>query len=398
MPSRTKSRTSNIAAAVTRQVERAISEKMAPGKPRKKRSAGGGSRSNHPVNALMPSLSSEGASYAAGLAHPFSDMADGCKIPEPYAQATVTHKMHVAHTITSDAAGSFDFVVVPHLLFSAAQFVGTSAGLSTFTPVNKPAGVTYFRFLSPAQLDATYSSYRVVACGVRIKSNVGFSDTAGRVYVARIPASNEQPGTSFQVGATLAGAAAAGGVPFNGVGVAQNIQTLPKAQSFTIAELHAESGVELNMHPVGPSALNFLDGALSTDEAGLSIGADRWQPSYYSTRGMQMLVFYGDGLKASTQVLTVELIVHVEGVPKVANATTLTLLPSGLKAQVMSNPMEALRIHGAAAAAPFAVKLREKAMHELEARAKTAGKNLLGKFAKRGLGRIAGEVLGLGAL
>ena len=299
--------------------------------------------------------------------------------------------------------GCSDFVFIPHLLFSGVQFVGTSTGLSSFTPTNKPAGVNYFRFIDLTTLDSIYSSYRVVAVGLRLKSNVGYTDTAGRVYAARIPCSNEQPGDQFGAAMTLAGAAASSNIPFNGVGVAQNIQTLPKACSYTVAELHAESGVELNLHPVGPSALNFLDARNVGQEAGIAIpGATSlslaWTPNFFSTRGMQMLVLYGEGLKASTQVMTLEMVVHVEGTPKVAVSTSLALLPSGLKSQVSNNPLETLKIHCAAAAAPMAVKLREKAMHELEARAKMAGKKLIGNFVKKGIGRAAGEVLGLGML
>ena len=134
MPSRRINRNSPMLLALTKQVEKSVADKLSAPNTSTKKKRGtkqAPASSGHPVNALISTLSPEGASYAAGLSHPFSDMADGCRIPEPYAQATVTHKMHVAHTITTDATGSFDFVFIPHLLFSGVQFVGTSNGLSS---------------------------------------------------------------------------------------------------------------------------------------------------------------------------------------------------------------------------------------------------------------------------
>jgi len=370
------------------------------------------SRPNSRTSYATPTrgLSVPGEAYKNALVHPFTDLADGARIPEPYAQATVTHKIHIAHTITTSATGSFDFAYIPHMLFTGVQFTGSSNGLKIWTPTNAPAiaPASFYRVTDETGLGALYQNYRVVASGVRLKTNVGYTDTAGRVYLARIPCSPQMPGKSFNFGTSnTSQVAEACGIPYDSTtfGISANIQTLPKASSYTVAELHAEQGIEVNLHPVGPGALDWLDPTQQTAEAGLmyTSGAgtysQAWQPGLFSTQGQQMVLLYGEGLKASTQVVTLEIILHLEGVPRLVNAASggLAPLPSGLKPVVSHDPLEAFKIHAMAAAAPMATKMKQKAIAELKARGEKFGRKLFGKGMSRA-GQLAGDVLGLGML
>lgn len=337
--------------------------------------------------------------YAMALAHPFSREAQGARVPEPYAQATTTYMYKRVVTLTSSAGGGVDFALFPHLSFVAAQFVGTSSGLTNSTPANAPAGVVCYS--SGANLGAVFRSYRVVSFGLRIKSNTTFNNTTGRLYVARVPAAVDYPGHIVATGTTLTEFADMMNVPIDGTGVTSSIIALPKSEQFTISELHQESGVELVTHPISPGALDFLDGVLQQRES--QTGAVvQYQDGFFSGRGWQQFLIAGDGLPASAQILTLELVYHIEGTPLVTSSTGAAMIPSGMVAAVAS-PHELPAIHAAVSQLPVAQKLREKARDEIRHRAEgvvrrgaaSAGRYLVNKMKQSSRGELAADLLGV---
>lgn len=335
--------------------------------------------------------------YAFALAHPFSPEAEGAKVPEPYAQPTVTYRFKRVVTLTTNAAGAVDFAVFPHLGISAAQYVGTSAGLSNAGPTNLPAGVLMYS--SNANFQNLLRSYRVVSYGVRIKSNTTFNNTTGRIYVARVPAATDYPAWVVPAGTTLGAISDMMNIPIDSAGgITSSIIALPKAAQYTLSELHQESGVELITHPIGPSAIDFLDGVLTTGESPAGTAVN-YQAGYYSGRGWQQFLIAGDGLPATAQVLTLEIIYHVEGTPLINSSTGASMIPSGMVAAVGST--QALNeVHSTISAMPFAQKLRDKAVEEAKHRAV----GVLQRFGRRVAreaksrverGSIAADLLGV---
>lgn len=311
--------------------------------------------------------------YAMALMHPFSAEAEGARVPDPYAQPTVTYRVKRVVSLTSSAAGALDFAVCPHPDLGAYQFTGTASGLTTRTTGNQPAGITCY---SLTGLSSVYRSHRIVSYGLRLKSNTTFSNTNGRVYVARVPCSMEVPGDSVTVGTTLSEFADMLAAPIDGTGLTSSIIGLPKAQEFTLSELHMEGGLEMVTHPVGPSALDFLDSQYTSKET----AGSRAQAGYWSTRGWQQFLIAGDGLPASAQILTVEIILHLEGTPLLNPSSALT--PSGIVAAVGSST-SVHQVHSALASMPAVQKLREKAEDEVRHRA--AG--VLQRFGRAALSR-----------
>jgi len=362
-------------------------------------------RSNRPRANPAPSPApSAGAGlhvnkYAMALIHPFTLEAEGVRVPEPYAQPTVTYKFRRIVELTTSATGALDYAIFPNLSFCAAQYQGTSVGLTTGVVTNLPAGVTVYS--SGANIGTMLRQYRVVAFGARLKSNTTFANTTGRVYAARVPSARDFPAVAVPAGTTLAEYSDMMSVPIDGTGITASINALPGSAQYTLSELHQESGVEFTTHPVSPAAIDFLDAVLQTKESQTGVAVN-YQAGFYSGSGWQSILITGNGLPNSSQVLTLELVYHVEGIPLVTSATGGAMIPSGMVAAVGSHSALSA-VHSHVSQLPFAVKLREKALHEAKARMQGAirriGREALNKArsaAERG--GIAADLLGVAAL
>jgi len=355
-------------------------------------------RSAPTVPRAMPrAVNGHASKYASALLHPFSPEAEGVRVPEPYAQPTVTYKLHRVMQVTTNAAGSFDFVITPSLTYGAIQFTGTQTGLTARTITGAPAGVVVYDY-NP-DLAGTLRSYRVVSYGLRIKSNTTFNNTKGRVYVARVPAAVDYP-NQLATGASLTEFANGANIPLDGgSGVTSSIFALPKAAQFTLSELHQESGVELITHPIGPSAVDFLDGVRTTSEIMGGTAVVQHQVGYYSGRGWQQFLISGEGMDASSQLITLEFVAHVEGTPILAN-TGGSMIASGQVAAVGA-PETVAKVHALVAQQPLAMKIRQKALTEMEHRAGSAisrfGRLALNKAraAAHDRGGLAADLLGV---
>lgn len=311
-----------------------------------------------PARAMMslPSgLGDAAARYAAALVSPFSKEAEGVRVPEPYAVATVVRKVHVPIVLTSSATGGIDFSVQPHLLASFWQTLGTmSGGAAAFTPPNMPAGLTARGAVSLTALAAAYQNYRIVAAGVRIKTNVDFTKAGGRIYGAILPASIEIP-AAFNNGTTLAQALGCLEIPTDGTNVTTSIVALPRGFQFTVSELMAEGGCEIHFPITSARALDFLDGQSQSSEQHFAVNgaAGVYTGSVgigeYQAAGHSQFVLRGEGLAASTDVLTAEVIYHVEGVPLVGTANLVESMPH---TPSPSSPNEIHLAHRIAAVAP----------------------------------------------
>lgn len=335
--------------------------------------SGGRARGALPPPARSPAEGAHADKYAMALLHPFSQAAEGVRVPEPYAQPTVTYRFRRVVELTTSSSGSIDFAIFPQLGFLAAQYQGSASGIPAGTITNGPAGVTVYT--SGAQVGTMLRQYRVVAFGARLKSNTTFANTTGRVYAARIPSARDFPGAAVPAGTTLTEFSDMMSVPIDGTGITSSINALPGSVQYTLSELHQESGTEFTTHPVSPAAIDFLDGLLQQKESQSGVAVN-YQAGFYSGNGWQSILIAGNGLPASSQVLTLELVYHVEGIPLVTSTTGGAMIPSGMVAAVGSHSALAA-IHSQVSQMPFAVKLREKAQQEAKAR-------VVGAFRKIG--------------
>lgn len=350
-----------------------------------------------------PQMGDAATRYAHALISPFAKEAEGVRVPEPYAVATVTRKVHVPFVLTSNAAGGLDFSIQPHLIASVVQTLGTATGGSALATSNLPAGMTMRSAVTQSALAALMQTYRVVAIGVRLKTNIDFTKSGGRVYAAIMPASQELPRV-FNVGTTTSQAFAAFEIPNDGTNVSANIINLPRGFQFTVSELMSEGGCEIHFPICSARALDFLDAQdqsfeqhlTYTSGAGVELAAGAGLGSF-AAAGHSQLVIRAEGLQASTDVFTCEVIYHAEGIPLVGTASFVESTPHTASP---ASPNEIHYAHRIAAAQPVVKyvsdKLREYAGRNVGTKKGNAASTgaRLGGAAERVLG-IAVRGLGL---
>lgn len=347
------------------------------------------------------SLSAPAARYLAALTHPFSKQAEGARVPEPYAINTVTRKIHQPIVLTTNAGGGFDLSVQPHLLASYVCFSGTiSGGAGTWVPNNTPAGVSMRSAVTGSALAALALNYRIVAFGVRIKPNLDFTKAGGRVYGAVLPASVELP-NGFDVGTTLTNVAACFAIPFDSTAnaISTNIVNMPRGFQFTTSELMAEGGAEIVFPICGAAATTFLEANSGQTEQGTSIAiaggamSDSAPLGYMTAAGFSQLVLRGEGLQASADVFTIEVIYHVEGTPNVTGGSTL--VESMPHNNAPASPMEVHLVHASLARMAVVDYVKRKT-GDVAGRLVNAGINRAGRAAAGAAERVLG--LGMRAL
>lgn len=332
--------------------------------------------------------------YAHALISPFSKEAEGVRVPEPYAISTVTRKVHVPIVLTSSAGGGLDFSVQPHLINSFVQTLGTfTGGAGTFSPVNLPAGINIRSAITPGSIASLVQTYRIVAVGLRLKTNVDFTRSGGRVYGAVLPASQELP-SAFNSGTSVSGALGCWEIPNDGTNISQNIINLPRGFQFTTSELMSEGGCEVMFPICSARALDFLDAQAQgaeqhmtySNNVGVEVGAEGL--GRYCAAGFSQFVMRAEGLEPSKDVFTAEVVYHVEGIPLVGAANLVESTPH---TPAPATPNEIHLAHRLAAARPVVTYVSAK-LRELGG---GVGRGAAAARAGAGLFGAAERVLGL---
>lgn len=311
--------------------------------------------------APQPSLGDAAMRYAAALTHPFSKEAEGVRVPEPYAVSTIVRKIHVPIVLTSSAGGGLDFTVQPHICNSFVNTLGTMSGGSTLTLTGQPAGLNVRSAVGFTALRAAYQTYRIVAIGVRLKTNVDFTRSGGRVYGAILPASQELP-IAFNTGVTLPDALGCYEIPNDGTNVTTSIIGLPRSFQFSTSELMSEGGVEIHFPICSGRALDFLDAQAQEAEQGLVVLTSGLFSKVtglgvMSAAGHSQFVLRAEGLQASSDVFTAEVIYHIEGIPLVGTASLVEAMPH---TPAPASPNEIHLAHRIAAVMPVVSYVSEK--------------------------------------
>jgi len=163
-------------------------------------------------------------SYAAALNAPFSEAALGAQIPDIFSYPTDTKHFRQTFTITTDASGNWEGVILPSPVFSiAAPFQATSLSGggpalgktitggqslfsdSSFIPISRlhssGSGDTPAMQVNACvkidTLSAIYQQYRVVGWGYKMRAISSVNSTSGRVQFASIPAPRRLPDAAF---------------------------------------------------------------------------------------------------------------------------------------------------------------------------------------------------------
>jgi len=307
------------------------------------------------------------------VSNPFSDAAQGARLPGVYSFPTVTRRLKATFSVSADNTGVFNVMCYPHPNVTVTQ-IGAFATNTINAPVsgswsvvpqstgqtpgtlNNTNGCQWAGFTTPASVANTVAAWRVVGGGVRIIPTGNYSTTQGILTVAPVPLKGElvinnntsttiniqSTGTAANLGSsdlacayqypTVVTAGASG--PFM-----SSLDSLPDSRQVSYAKLLENGGLDIPFRPVGPESENFhspnyqgityAPGNVTIQLGeGYQPGANSqqnlvggWQSlGSGSVAGWTGVAIYGTGMGSS--VVDVEVLLHMEGEPLVVTAAT----------------------------------------------------------------------------
>jgi len=226
---------------------------------------------------------------------PFHPKAVGARVPSYNGYPSSAFVLRDYTTVSSDGSGIIMLAIRPRV--KGYMLVGTeSSGTISWngTPVDFP---------SLSSLESTYSAYRVVGMGIRLKTLLNYQQTGGKLVVCKVP----DAGTNTTIGATVS-------YPTQQSG----FYLFPKMESVTANDL-----------------LNN-DFESSTDMVDISAVDYRAIDVPYND-GWTDLVIFGTGFPASSPCLDAEIVIHVEGLPSSPNVGIAVEAPIMHNAQQLAD-------------------------------------------------------------
>jgi len=260
----------------------------APKKQKKKKS-----------NKNRKSLRMNVSQFALSRLNPFLAEAEGCKNPDDYGYPTATAICRASFTAGTDSNGHMALGFIP-MLTSWLESPLSIASNGTITWAGGSFNNPMPQLNSMQNLAA---AYRTVSWGVRITGEVALTAASGHLWVAHIP---------FLLDQTFPYA----DWPVNEAGYSQ----MPLAEKYSVVEL-CEKPLILSARQMDSGANRFR--VLGQDEKTVTNVGDE------STIGWSSIGVYGAGLPASTSVLNIEIVMHIEYIHDSSTAYGfITSLPS----------------------------------------------------------------------
>lgn len=264
----------------------------------------------------------------------FDTRADGARVPDLYSVPTIVSKIHKQFTVQTSSEGRFSFLFMPNLHASVTMDVGTSSDLATWT---QPDGVTRANSLLSFNdgVKTRLRNYRIVGMGLRVRDIASMTNVSGLVHLAALPIKSRCP-TDLGFSSSAEGydhletVYAAYGVPSTGTTTnavidQSSLPQYPQYKSYS-GLLLANAPVEVVPKICDPSCFDFkmtdfnkfgLDPAISGGSTDLT--ADT---TVAMLGGFQTCIVAGSGFPASTGVLNVEVVYHLEGSPIVTGSSS----------------------------------------------------------------------------
>lgn len=303
--------------------------------------------------------------FRMALIDPFDVRAEGARVPSPFNVNTNTFIARGYMKLRCGPSGNDNsYFVSPS---PAVSFVTGQSPISNSSVL--PQGMTPFSTSSgwyaavpnPTMQD-TFSSYRIVGAGVRLRNLLPSTSAPVIINIAKIPIVDAGPGPNTLNVQTV--------VPFSAsmqtiVGAAPNAtnnnwgSTLfvqPTAQRFTTQDI-IDKSLTIPFRPTSaqftefktvrlPSAGNVVAGYttgdyLTVNGAGVVAGNTDEKESYTAVGwdGLAIQMSQNGSIADGTDVLELEYIYHLEGTPRAtsSSAAFCAIAPSGIQAQPTSS-------------------------------------------------------------
>lgn len=269
------------------------------------------------------------------LLDPFSPYACGAKIPSMFADYTSTSRILGQFTVSTNASGVASFILTPNPQFTVFQDVGTNSSAATAS-ISPFLGLTSVSYAASVQsLTAMYASYRAVSAGWALRNAMPELSSTGRMYISAFPVCGLMPGVDLMNNATLGPLITTDHLLQEVWGVGTPGATWSHIPATLMSALGSiETTMNDIMHvplvcrnaPCGPQYGNWVNGS-NTDDlgGGVSFGAQTYERAgtiydgdnitNMDWRGHHSFFVVITGAPASTPVLDVEFVIHLEGRP-----------------------------------------------------------------------------------
>lgn len=282
-----------------------------------------------------PTMSPETA-FKFALTEPFNTKAEGARVPDLFSAPTEARTFRTNFTLASDSNGMIDFIAFANPVYpgfstrgnvvSGSQFkLQTNASATVNSSV--PSGVG-------SSLRSEFTSYRVVGWGIKLTGISSVNTTSGSVTICTVPFSGYVPHAGT-VGVISQNASSLGSIgdwlSWAGLPSNSNLVTVGKLDGLRDARKVSLSSLATvpqtaNSRPIDPRAYEFRYSSdtyygysiVSQSSTSYVVGGNA---AYLDASGWLNLVIGGQGFPASTNVVEVEMVYHLEGVPALDTST-----------------------------------------------------------------------------
>lgn len=303
--------------------------------------------------------------YRAALSDPFSTRAQGARVPDMYSVPTATRHITRKLTLSSNASGECDLVVLPSAFYHAVSARGSISGGSTWITGDGVLTTNAVLFTTSASMAAQLVNYRIVGYGVKVIGTASMTTNSGSLTIATVPAEGYQNVQTASVGGqisninnavmTIANTLTSWGVPNanNAVSVAALVD-LPNTVETSMVNI-SERPITVTPKICSPSAFQFklcsdIGPGYSIQSQTSAGSVSAGNASYLSVGGLESVIIAATGLPVSTSVLDIEITYHLEGIPFIS-ATANTTIGSDAAA-VVCDPLGCMDVIRDVAAMP----------------------------------------------
>lgn len=300
--------------------------------------------------------------YRAALTAPFSLAAQGARVPDMYSCPTVTRHITKSFTVHTNSSGEADVVILPSAYFHAVSPRGSIPSGSVWTTLSGQTVDNAVIYTASSNLKTSLVNYRVVGYGIRVFGVASMTSTAGRCVISTLPISSfvndknatigGQNANSTNASATVGHTLTTYGIPASANVVdLPSLPALPNSIELSMMSL-SENQMIVTPKIVSPEAFMFnqsADNAIGfdvNDQTSINF-VSSGDASYLRVSGLESVVIGVSGSTASSGVLEVEVIYHLEGTPTILNNNIVSDAP-----QTFCAPMDFLSTIAAVAKTP----------------------------------------------
>jgi hypothetical protein len=216
---------------------------------------------------------------------------------------------------------------------------GSVVGGGTWTTLDGATVANAIVFTTPASLSAQLTNYRIVGYGVKIIGIASMTTNSGSLTVATVPAEGwlnlnypvgGQSPNSNNAAMTVNNTLLSYGVPTasNVVSVSA-LPSLPNTAESSLVNV-SERPMQVCPKICSPSAFMFREttdlgpGYSITNQTSVS-SVSAGNAAYLAVGGLETVIIAATGCPASTSMLDIELVYHLEGVPVVASTANAVI-------------------------------------------------------------------------